>query len=263
MRSLVLSLVLLLATLGTLGAPSAAQADHRVAGFHSPAFATWRGGSRVVWRGGSRFVWRGGSFYRGGFYGGYPGGFYGGYPGGFYSGFGYGFYRPGISIGVGVYPYSAYDYGLPLYSSYASPSYRYASPILAYSTPSYSVTPSLAASTVASPPQYTVASPPADPPPAQADNAAHIKVVVPAEAQIFFNGSPTRKVGEEREFVSPPLTPGQSYRYTIEARWMENGREVDQTRTVTVAAGQAALINFNVPDAGAGPEVLPPPNAPK
>ncbi len=81
--------------------------------------------------------------------------------------------------------------------------------------------------------------------PSAVDNRAHVEVMLPSsDAQVLFNGSLTRQTGTEREFVSPSLTPGQTYHYTVEARWDEGGRTVDQTRTVTVTAGQSATVDF-------------------
>ena len=160
--------------------------------------------------------------YRGGYSGynnGYRSGFYGGYDG--YNGFGY---RPGISIGFGSYP--AYNYS----------SYGYA-PSVQYSTPSYYYTPS---TTIVTPePNIAQASF------TQPDDRAHLEVRVPAmDAQVLFDGDPTRQQGMDRMFVSPPLTPGKSFTYSIEARWMENGRMVTQSRSVPVSAGQTATVDF-------------------
>ena len=81
--------------------------------------------------------------------------------------------------------------------------------------------------------------------PAPVDDSAHVNVMVPSpDAQVLFNGSLTQQTGTDREFVSPSLTPGQTYHYTIEARWNENGRVVDQTRSVPVTAGQTATVDF-------------------
>jgi uncharacterized protein (TIGR03000 family) len=78
-----------------------------------------------------------------------------------------------------------------------------------------------------------------------ADARAHITVDVPnPEAQVFFDGDPTRQRGAERVFVTPPLSPGGTFHYTIEARWMENGQEVSRTRTITVNPGGSANVVF-------------------
>jgi uncharacterized protein (TIGR03000 family) len=173
---------------------------------------------------------------RGGYRGGYNGGYNGGYRGGNYwggnNGYGnYGWNRPGVSIGFGGYD-----------RSFSNPSYGYySSPDVQYGTPSYYYTPST-----------TVVTPSAtyDPNVSQAgftqpDDRARIEVRVPTtDAQIMFDGDKTQQQGMDREFVSPPLTPGKSFTYSIEARWMENGRQVNQKRSVTVGAGQNATVDF-------------------
>src|SRR5581483_8997593 len=74
-------------------------------------------------------------------------------------------------------------------------------------------------------------------PPAPAvDNVARVHVIVPPDAKVWFNGSPTQNTGSDREFASPPLVPGQDYSYDITAQWTEGGQEVTQTRHVDVRA---------------------------
>jgi len=180
--------------------------------------------------------------YRGGYRGGYSPGYTNwGYSPGYYgSNWGYNnFYRPGISIGIGASPYygtSGY-YSSPYYSSpsYYSSSGYYSEPSYYYSPP-MTVAPSYNSTTVA--PSYNSA-------PAAADDRAHIDVRVPApDAEVFFDGDPTQQRGTDRTFASPPLPAGRTFTYNIEARWMENGRMVDRTQSVTVSAGQSSTVDF-------------------
>ena len=46
-------------------------------------------------------------------------------------------------------------------------------------------------------------------------------------------------------FQSPPMEPGGDYRYVVTARWMENGKMVEQERDVPVKAGQEVTVDFN------------------
>lgn len=104
-------------------------------------------------------------------------------------------------------------------------------------------------------PGYSLYSPPSSSyrayyPPSlqpQIDNTAHISVRVPADAEVWFEGAATTQKGSLREFVSPPLTSGYQYTYTIRARWMEGNREVVQTRSVSVEPGTRASIDFTAP----------------
>ena len=63
-------------------------------------------------------------------------------------------------------------------------------------------------------------------------------------AQVIFDGDETHQRGTERDFVSPPLTPNKTYTYSVQAKWMENGKPMDQTRTVTVTPNQTATVDF-------------------
>jgi len=75
-----------------------------------------------------------------------------------------------------------------------------------------------------------------------------VQVRLPTEfATVWFGGSKTNQSGAVREFVSPALEPGGDYVYEIRARWRESGGIVDQTRQVTVRAGQRVVVNFGAP----------------
>ncbi len=179
------------------------------------AFSVWA--PLAVAGGGGRGGYGGGGYYGG--YGGYRGGY-----GGRYYGYGPGF---GIGIGVGFYPYD-YDY---------APAYVYAPPTIIVAAPPAA-------------PAVTVAAPPA---PAPEDGCARLQVLVPADAEVWFDGNLTTTRGEQREFTSPPLTPGRDYQYQVRARWTDGGRVVDQTRTVAVRANARVGVNFS------GPEPVPAP----
>jgi uncharacterized protein (TIGR03000 family) len=79
-----------------------------------------------------------------------------------------------------------------------------------------------------------------------ADTTAHIKVLMPAGADLWFDGWKSRSTGAVRKLQSPPLTPGRRYTYTVRAHWEENGREVTQTQQVAVSAGAHVVVNFPV-----------------
>jgi uncharacterized protein (TIGR03000 family) len=173
--------------------------------------------------GGAPGGYRGGyGGYRGG-YGGYRGG-YGGYRGGYYPGIGIGFY------------YAPYDYGY-------APTYLYSSP------------PVVVASPGAIPTETADAPSPSDP----ADGRARVEVLVPADAEVWFNGDPTTQRGAQRHFTSPPLTPGRDYQYEIRARWTEDGRTVDQTRTIVVHANARVGVDFNRAEPVSAPVLVPVP----
>jgi uncharacterized protein (TIGR03000 family) len=80
---------------------------------------------------------------------------------------------------------------------------------------------------------------------------------VPADAQLWVGDSPTDQGGAERLFVTPPLEGGRNLSYEIRARWKEQGRDVERTRTVPVFPGDRVTVDFLTPP-GEG-ESLPAP----
>jgi uncharacterized protein (TIGR03000 family) len=76
-------------------------------------------------------------------------------------------------------------------------------------------------------------------------NSATMNVRVPADAEIWFEGSKTGQIGPTRTFVSPPLEPGRGFTYEVRARWTQNGKDVDQTRQVHVHAGDNVDVKFD------------------
>ena len=69
-----------------------------------------------------------------------------------------------------------------------------------------------------------------------------------SDAALWLEGAKTKQTGTMREFVSPPLTPGEDYVYEVRARWVDSAGEfVNQTRNVTVRAGQQVMIDFTKP----------------
>jgi uncharacterized protein (TIGR03000 family) len=191
--------LLLLAGALVVTLPSSAAAQHGHGGHGG--FGGW-GGGLGGW-GGGLGGWGGGLGGWGGGLGGWNGGYY---PGGFgyYGGRGYGWGN------YGYYPYYGGSYGWtgPMYGV-SGASY----PMYGYQSGYYS-------------------------PVQQSDNnAAHLRLMVPPDARVTIQGAQTQSTGPVREYESPPLTPGKTYTYTIQARWNDNGREVTQTKKVDVAAG--------------------------
>lgn len=85
---------------------------------------------------------------------------------------------------------------------------------------------------------------------------AQLNVHVPADAQVWLEGNPTRQTGPNRLYVSPPLQAGHQYSYEIRARWTENGRAREETRHLTVRAGDRLDVAF--PGMTAAPTVPAP-----
>ncbi len=79
------------------------------------------------------------------------------------------------------------------------------------------------------------------------DLQAQVEVQVPADAELWFDGHQTRQSGPTRSFHTPPLEKGQGYHYTVKARWMEDGKPVEQTQNVRVSAGSLVQVVFPKP----------------
>jgi uncharacterized protein (TIGR03000 family) len=86
------------------------------------------------------------------------------------------------------------------------------------------------------------------------DTHAFIHVLVPANAEIWFEGDKTNQTGPERNFVSPALPTGKSFTYDIRARWTDGtGKTVDKTKQVKVEAGRRSTVDFVGADENAKP----------
>jgi len=165
----------------------------------------------------------------GGSRGGYGGGNRGGYGDG-YRGYGRG---PYIGIGIGAgYPYNGgYGYG---YNGYDG------SPYNDYPT-----------STYAAPDTTTYGTPTTAPSgnyqsfyPTSNSTAASVSVTLSASGEVTFGSYQTSQSAGPKAYETPALNPGKTYSYDIRARWMDNGREVTQTRSVMIHAGDRVNVDF-------------------
>jgi uncharacterized protein (TIGR03000 family) len=192
---------------------------------------------RWGWGGGRGGVSVGVGNYSGYYGSGYYGSGYGYSP--YYSSYNYG-YRPWYSsYTYGYSPYAPnYEYG-PSYSSYSySPSY-YTTPMYSYVTPSSSnsyVRPTTSTSFYYSPSIGDAA-------PTMTDRA-QVEVRLPADAELWIDGVPSAQRGEKRTFETPTLELGRTFTYELRARWMDNGKPVEQTRQVNLFAGARPMIDF-------------------
>jgi uncharacterized protein (TIGR03000 family) len=190
------------------------------------------GGFRAggLYRGGGYGGYRAGGVYRAGGYGGYRG-YYGGYRNYGYGWGGYraGLYRPYYGFGYGDSPY-AYGYA-PYANTYSTYNYT---PNIYYSTPMVA-----APSTIATQSFYS---------PTETSNQATVHVLVPdANAKVTFDDTATTQTGTDRVFNSPPLEPGKSFSYTVQATWMEGDKEVTHKKDVRVQAGANTTVDFRTP----------------
>jgi uncharacterized protein (TIGR03000 family) len=177
---------------------------------------------------------------------------YGGYGLGY--GLGYPYYGYGLSFGGG-YPYygSAYGYGgYPYYGSaygYGSyPYYRGSYGYGSYYPNAYGGMSSYIPSTLQS---YSNYYPSANQQKPRKDDMAHLLVIVPENAELWFNDTKAKQTGSQREFVSPKLTPGKRYSYEIKACWDDKGKMVEQIRKAHIQANSWQTIDFTKPEQSA------------
>jgi uncharacterized protein (TIGR03000 family) len=85
--------------------------------------------------------------------------------------------------------------------------------------------------------RYTTPTAPAVTAPLADPSTATFTLNVPEGAYVWVQGQQTRQSGTVREFVSPPLKPGQTYKYDVKVQWTENDKPVEQTLTLDVQAG--------------------------
>jgi uncharacterized protein (TIGR03000 family) len=144
------------------------------------------------------------------YYGNYWGDGWGrGYYGGYYPAYGYG----------GFYSPYAYGYSMPYYYD-ANPTF--------WSNNS-----------------YQSFYPPDGSQGFRTSNTATIEVMVPGDAQLWFDDNKTQQTGPMRIFETPPLTEGKSGTYEIRATWTDpSGQSVTKTRTVQIAPNQHSKVNF-------------------
>jgi uncharacterized protein (TIGR03000 family) len=162
------------------------------------------------------------------------------YHGGYYHGWAPHVYHHGY-----YHPYYGFVYlGVPYYVPY---SYPY--PVVV-NTPTYvpyytySYNPTVYAPTIYVPNNTDVSTGGVIQAAATTSAPATIEVHVPANAQLWFEDTPTDQTGEWRRFTSPPLPPDQVFYYKLRARWNDSGQTVEQTRTIEVRAGKTTTVDF-------------------
>jgi uncharacterized protein (TIGR03000 family) len=211
----------------------------------------------------------------GGGYGGHPGyaggyhgyhGYYGPhhYHGGYYGG---GLAPLGVGLGVGLGAGLALGAGLGygLYRPYYGPGYVVASPGVGVPAvypdgvgygygAAYpgTVAPGAAAGPGVPPPGTAAPAP---------DNAVHLQLIVPPNAEVLFDGQRTTQQGPVREFVTAPLTSKKLFTYEVTVRYTApSGKVVTDRRLIEVRANDWFRIDFTRPAPTREPPLAPPAN---
>jgi uncharacterized protein (TIGR03000 family) len=71
-----------------------------------------------------------------------------------------------------------------------------------------------------------------------------LNVMLPSESTLYIQGVRMDQTGSFREFVSPPLVPGEDYTYNLHATWSENGRPVSRNEVVRVHGGERIDVDL-------------------
>jgi uncharacterized protein (TIGR03000 family) len=82
--------------------------------------------------------------------------------------------------------------------------------------------------------------------------SAVINLRVLSDAKVWFDQSQMKQTGTMRSFESPPLDVGSEYAYHIRIQSKRDGKDITETRQVTLHAGD--VINLTL---GSPPEVAP------
>ena len=125
--------------------------------------------------------------------------------------------------------------------------------------PVYAAAPIVRASAPESTPTYGAAPKPGEPSYYTEDNPraeeekpdqalpAHIRVRLPANAEVTINGKKTTSTGPLREYETPELNPERVYTYLVKAKWVEDGMTVEKSLRVRALSGNRVTINFVPP----------------
>jgi uncharacterized protein (TIGR03000 family) len=87
-----------------------------------------------------------------------------------------------------------------------------------------------------------------------AATGATVEVKLPAEAELWFDGTLTKQTGDRRTFRTPPLSPGLTFTYDVAARWRDGGQDVVRSERLLIRAGDTAVIDLTrIADRTRGP----------
>ena len=73
---------------------------------------------------------------------------------------------------------------------------------------------------------------------------ALLKVTVPEDALVEFDGVVTKQKGSVRLFITPDLAKGKKYSYQIKATFNKDGKPVTVEKTVTVEPSVEAVVDL-------------------
>jgi uncharacterized protein (TIGR03000 family) len=81
---------------------------------------------------------------------------------------------------------------------------------------------------------------------------ATIRVSLPADAKLTFDGQATCSSSANRLFITPLLEKGKTFRYSLNAEIVRAGQTVAVQQDIQVQAGQETFVNLQVPGGDLG-----------
>jgi uncharacterized protein (TIGR03000 family) len=76
---------------------------------------------------------------------------------------------------------------------------------------------------------------------------ATIRVRLPADAELTFDGHITHSKSAERLFMTPPLPRGRAFRYAVKCQFIRAGMKITVEEDITVQAGRETRVSLDVP----------------
>jgi uncharacterized protein (TIGR03000 family) len=81
----------------------------------------------------------------------------------------------------------------------------------------------------------------------QRDSRVHFALTVPADARVYLLNQPTTVTGTVRHFVTPELTAGREYSYTIRVEVLRNGTTYAANSEMRIRAGENVNLAYAAP----------------
>jgi uncharacterized protein (TIGR03000 family) len=75
---------------------------------------------------------------------------------------------------------------------------------------------------------------------------ATIRVILPADARLTFDGQATQSTGSNRVFVTPPLAMRKNFCYSLECRFVRAGKTITVHQDITIEAGCETQVSLHV-----------------
>lgn len=71
-----------------------------------------------------------------------------------------------------------------------------------------------------------------------------LKVSLPPESILFIDETPTRSIGPERKFITPPLATNKTFYYTLKWTYRDRGRQVTRMAVIEFRAGKETDVDL-------------------